>query len=416
MARTGSSPALDPALDPRARAQARVGRVLCGKWSLDRVIDVGGMASVYAATHRNGRRVAIKMLHAQFAREETIRTRFLREGYLANKIDHLGAVAVIDDDIAEGDSPFLVMELLEGESLESRFSREIERVPELLLIADQVLDVLAVAHAKGVVHRDIKPANVFLTHDGVVKVLDFGLARVRELNATSLTRAGMVIGTPSYMPPEQARARWDLVDDRSDLWSLGATMFRGLSGRTVHLGADLNERLIAAMTHHAPSIGEIVPDLPQPVIELVDTALRFQKVERFTDARAMQERVREVYQLVEKRELSRSVALSTSVDSDSIETLPEQSVGELAISVEFEAIEDDCDRVAIKAPGRAVTFELRQSRPPRTAGDVAEASASSIKTLEAVVPNAEDIGPSPITPSMIEVIEPRSRTKGGPSR
>src|SRR5579872_391806 len=109
--------------DLAARAQARVGQTFKGKWHVERLIDLGGMGAVYEATHRNGRRAALKLLHPRYAANAEVRNRFLREGYVANKIDHPGAVAILDDDVAEDDAPFLVMELLEGESLSALLTR-----------------------------------------------------------------------------------------------------------------------------------------------------------------------------------------------------------------------------------------------------------------------------------------------------
>src|SRR4051812_26177619 len=133
-----------------AAAKSRVGRTLRSKWRLDELLGVGGMAAVYAATHRNGKRVAIKILHARFAADEEIRTRFLREGYVANLVGHPGAVSVIDDDIAEDGSVFLVMDLLVGEPLDQRLWREGGRLSadDVLSLADGILDVLAAAHEK----------------------------------------------------------------------------------------------------------------------------------------------------------------------------------------------------------------------------------------------------------------------------
>src|SRR5579863_8367255 len=137
-----------------------------------------------------------------------VRQRFLLEGWLANAVGHEGAVKVLDDDESEDGSLFLVTELLEGETLEDRRLRLGGRLPcdEVLLVTDQVLSVLMAAHAKGVVHRDLKPENLFLTRAGQIKVLDFGIARIRELTvATSTTESReMVGGTPAYMAPEQA--------------------------------------------------------------------------------------------------------------------------------------------------------------------------------------------------------------------
>ena len=176
-----------------ARAQGRVGATLRDKWRLDSLLGVGGMAAVYAATHRNGARGAIKILHAELAVDAGVRQRFLREGYAANTVAHRGVVKVLDDDVLEDGSVFLVMELLEGESLESRRERMGGRLPppDVLSAADQLLDVLIAAHAKGIVHRDLKPDNVFVTTDGQVKVLDFGIAKLRQTSTGSrATRTG----------------------------------------------------------------------------------------------------------------------------------------------------------------------------------------------------------------------------------
>jgi serine/threonine-protein kinase len=296
----------------RSSAHSRVGQVLCGKWRLDRLIDVGGMGAVYAATHRNGKQVAVKMLHAAFAAEPEIRSRFLREGYVANHVGHPGSVSVLDDDTAEDGSAFLVMELLEGESLESLIHRSgnVMPVPDLLLVVDQVLDVLVAAHAKGIVHRDIKPANLFLTRPGDVKVLDFGFARARELTMDGLsTRTGIVMGTASYMPPEQARARWDLVDARSDIFAVGATMFRALAGRHVHEAKSMAERMVAAMKMPAPPLLQYAPRTPAAVAALVDRALAYAKEDRWPDSLSMQTAVRNAYRLIEKPTLPSAAAL-----------------------------------------------------------------------------------------------------------
>src|SRR5262245_22960662 len=222
----------------RLRAEARLGSVLRGKWRLDEVLGVGGMASVYAATHRNQSRAAIKLVHPEIASEPEVTERFLREGYLANAVDHPGTAKVIDDDVSDDGSPFLVIELLEGETVEQRWERKGRRLPvyEVIAIADKLLDVLAVAHDKGIVHRDLKPENLFLTTSSDLKVLDFGIARMRELPAEghTRTRLGALLGTPAFMAPEQARGRWDEVDARTDIWAVGATLFTLLTGRFVH--------------------------------------------------------------------------------------------------------------------------------------------------------------------------------------
>jgi serine/threonine-protein kinase len=287
--------------DPRDQAQLRVGQMLANKWTIDRVVDVGGMAAVYAATHRNGKRVAIKMLHPHIATHADVRERFLREGYVANQVEHPGVVSILDDDVTPDGAPFLVMELLDGESLDAAIGRAggTLPVPDVLAVADQVLDVLGAFHARGVIHRDIKPGNVFLTRTGVVKVLDFGLARLRDPRFVGApTASGIVLGTAAYMPPEQAQGKVDQVDPRSDLFAVGAVMFRALSGRPVRDAKNATERLLQAMRERAPSLGIVAPHLPPWVVGVVDKALAFDKSERWASAREMREAVRQTYVLL----------------------------------------------------------------------------------------------------------------------
>lgn len=286
------------AIDQNAmQAQTRVGTTLRGKWHLDRLLGFGGMAAVYAATHRNGTRAAVKVLHQEYSSHRHVRARFLKEGYLANRVNHPGVVRVLDDDQADDGSLFIVMELLDGESLQERAKRLGSRleVDEVLSASDQLLDVLAAAHEHGIIHRDIKPENVFLTRDGIIKVLDFGIARMLELSAGSqATRAGTTLGTPAYMAPEHARGLWDEVDARTDLWSVGALMYSLIIGRQVHEGRTTNEVLLAAMSKPARSMqGE--PGVPDAVAALVDRALAYERADRWQDARAMQNAVRQAF-------------------------------------------------------------------------------------------------------------------------
>ncbi len=275
--------------------------MLCGKWHLDKLLDIGGMAAVYEATHRNGNRVAVKILHPIFPRTSNVRERFLREGYLANRVSHPASVTVLDDDTSEDGAVFLVMELLEGQSMEALLHRSggVLSVQHVLAIADQTLDVLAAAHAAGVIHRDIKPGNLFLTRQGQVKVLDFGLARLKEADPKmQLTGVGVVMGTSSYMPPEQARSKWDLVDGRTDLFAVGAVMFRSLSGRVVHEADTPTDRLLAAMSQQAVSLGTVAPHLPKVVVEVVDRSLKLAMDDRWKDARTMQLAVRQAFAIM----------------------------------------------------------------------------------------------------------------------
>jgi eukaryotic-like serine/threonine-protein kinase len=279
-------------------AQARVGTTINEKYRLERRIGSGGMASVFEAVHRNGHRVAIKMLHPHLSCARELRARFLREGYVANKVEHSGAVRVLDDDTAQDGSVFLVMELLAGQTLDSRWEASGRRLPprEACELAYQLLDVLAAAHAKGVVHRDIKPENLFLTTGGVLKVLDFGIARLRETSTVdAATRTGRMIGTPAFMPPEQALGRSKHMDGQTDLWAVGATMFTLVSGHFVHEAETMEEMLVRAGSQAARSVASVAHGLPPAIAAVIDRALAFRREERWPSARAMEMALENAY-------------------------------------------------------------------------------------------------------------------------
>jgi serine/threonine-protein kinase len=279
------------------RARARVGQTLNGKYRLDRLLGVGGMAAVYEATHRNKKRFAVKVLHHELSVHAGLRTRFMREGYVANTVEHPGAVAVLDDDVAEDGSAFLVMELLQGAPVDQVCSRRGGKLApkHVLAIADQLLDVLAASDAKNVVHRDVKPANVFVTRDGQVKVLDFGVARLRDADGAQATHSGLALGTPAFMAPEQALGRSEEIDGRTDLWAVGATMLSLLTGRCVHEGSSAQEQMVLAATRPAASLATLDPETPAEVVALVDKALAFARGDRWQHASEMRDAVREAY-------------------------------------------------------------------------------------------------------------------------
>jgi serine/threonine-protein kinase len=204
---------LGPGTDDQA--VERVGSVLNDKWTLERLIGVGGMAAVYAGRHRNGASAAVKVLHPELARHKEVRERFQREGYAANKVNHPGVVKVLDDDVVssgrDAGTAYLMMELLQGESLQDRLERGV--VPgerEFLDLASEVLEMLQAAHERGVVHRDLKPENLFFARDETgprktrVKVLDFGLARLLDAQAIT-TRPP---GAPTRSTAELISSRW----------------------------------------------------------------------------------------------------------------------------------------------------------------------------------------------------------------
>jgi serine/threonine-protein kinase len=275
--------------------ERRAGTVLCGKWTLERLLGSGGMAAVYVGVHKIGRRDAIKILHPEIACVPELRARFEQEAHAVNRFVHPGAVEIRDIDTSADGCPFLVMELLEGESLAAR-ARRVGRMDtsEILRMVDEVLDVLAAAHTHGIIHRDIKPANLFCLLDGRVKVLDFGVARVRQAAAASVrTRTGATLGTVAYMPPEQV-AGMD-IDARADVFAVGATMFRLIARRHIHEAGSDSELIIKMATLPAPPLASIAPETPPSVCAIVDRALAFERDERYPSATAMRHDVRAVW-------------------------------------------------------------------------------------------------------------------------
>ncbi len=283
------------------RALERVGSTVQQKYRINQLLGIGGMAAVYAATHRNGHRVAIKFLLDHFRDEPELSQLFRREAYVANQVGHPGAVPVLDDDVDGDGCAFLVMPLLEGETLGTRWARAAGRqlpVAEVCVLMLDALDILTAAHAKGIVHRDIKQDNLFVTFDGMVRILDFGIAWHRDHAALP----ERVLGTPVFMPPEQARGDLEASGPHSDCWALGATMFALLSGEFVHplarSMAPSGEHFSIAATQQARSLGDAMPDLPESIVQFVDKALAFDPKARWPEARAMREALAETSESV----------------------------------------------------------------------------------------------------------------------
>lgn len=319
------------------QAERRVGTVIGGKWRVDALLGSGSMAAVYAATHRNGARAALKILHPTLCTDPAVCERFLGEGYLANSIKHPGIVRVLDDGATDDGCVFLVMDLLEGDTLEGYRQSHGNRIPlvETLDIADKLMDALIAVHAAGIIHRDLKPQNVFICSDGAVKLLDFGVARVFDRTSQSkLSIFGLVLGTPSFMSPEQALGSRDKVDHRSDIWSLGATIFTALTGETVHLGANVQAKLLAAATVKARSIAMVMPDLPGPFAAAIDMALRFKKEDRWQSVDAMRRAFRDAREALG---MSRAMSIPPYDPALDDQTILDQHVPRAPRAPHFEA-------------------------------------------------------------------------------
>ncbi|HSO39670.1 MAG TPA: serine/threonine-protein kinase, partial [Labilithrix sp.] len=268
------------------------GTVLGGRYRIVRELGRGGMGIVYEALQQDlNRRVALKVLFA-FAGGPQLE-RFRQEARSAAALGHPNIVQVTDFQTPLDGPPFLVMELLEGVSLGELIDRQGPLpYPRVAFITMQVLVALSAAHRAGIVHRDIKPDNVFLTatslSNDVVKVLDFGVAKV-DSDAAPMTSHGQVIGTPAYMPPEQARG--GPIDARADVFAVGATMYHAITGRLPTPPPDgLSATLEAPPSRSimaTEALALVRPDLPTGLTALVDRAMSLEPGERFASAEEM---------------------------------------------------------------------------------------------------------------------------------
>jgi tetratricopeptide (TPR) repeat protein len=261
-----------------------------GKYRIVDKIGQGAMGEVYKAHDPVlNRFVAIKTITTSLGGDEQFRKRFQREAQSVAQLNHRNIVTVYDfDNDKEQGLVYLVMELLEGTDLKDVIARRaLPRLEDKLGVLDQICEGLAYAHTKGVVHRDLKPANIHLLPSGTVKIMDFGLAR---LGQSEMTRTGTVMGTPNYMSPEQVRG--EKVDQRSDVFSVGAVTYEFLAGHKPFESDTMHTILFQVLDHDPEPIRKWVPDLPLPVVQLLEKALVKDPEWRFQSAGEMREALR----------------------------------------------------------------------------------------------------------------------------
>ena len=262
-----------------------IGSVLRGTYEVRGVIDIGGMGIVFEAEHvRLRRKLAIKVLPMHLAQEPKALLRFQREAELVSLLQHPHVVQIVDYDTTERGEPYIVMEFLLGESLELRLAREpVLPLSFVVRVVTQVASGLAAVHQALVVHRDLKPANIFLTElpaEGMhIKLLDFGIGK-RLGGRQRLTGENDVMGTPDYMPPEQAQGRTAHVDQRGDQYSLAVIAYEMLAGRGPFQG-DMMEILEQVIASEAPRIEDLVPGLPAGVGLVLRRAMAKAPEQRF---------------------------------------------------------------------------------------------------------------------------------------
>jgi serine/threonine protein kinase len=269
------------------------GQVIGGKYRIVRLIGDGGMGAVFEARHEVlGSTVALKFLHPELVRRTGLAARFLQEARVSASIQSPHVTRVIDVDQTPDGAPYLVMELLIGESLQQMLDRHLKLPRDQVIdYALQILSGLEAAHALGVVHRDLKPDNVFVTTSGggpVLKLLDFGIAKLRQAHEfqKGLTRPGMVMGTPEYMAPEQLYAA-EQVDHRADLYSLGAMLYEALAGVRPADGDDATQIIAQVTLGRVQPLLEREPSLPAGLAAAIHRALDPEPDRRFQNATEM---------------------------------------------------------------------------------------------------------------------------------
>ncbi len=263
-----------------------LGKVLGEAYQIVRAIGEGGMGRVYEARHTRlkDRRYAVKVLHPEFARDQEIVARFQREAESASSIGHPNVVEVYDVNTTPDGLPYIVAEYLEGEE----FGGQIEKlgrtdVPTSIHVTREVCHALAAAHERGIVHRDMKPENVFLVErDGAlsVKVIDFGISKAgTAAGSPSLTRTGMIMGTPSYMSPEQARG--DKVDLRADVYAVGAMLYHALTGKRPFEAEDPTSTLSLVLTEEPARPRSLNAKIPEALELVIQKAMAKEPGDRY---------------------------------------------------------------------------------------------------------------------------------------
>jgi hypothetical protein len=274
-------------------ADPLIGKILGECYEIVRVIGYGGMATVYEARHTrlSNKRFAVKLLLPEFAVKPELVVRFAREAETASRIAHANIVEVYDVHRTKDGTPYIVCEYLEGKELGVLLDHMGRMAPAMVVeIACQICDGLAAAHAAGVVHRDVKPENVFLTGEPdkpITKLLDFGISKIAEGDGDKLTRTGLVMGTPSYMPPEQARG--NKVDHRADVYGVGAILYRALTGRLPFSGDDPTAVLAAVLTKEPERPRSVDPSVPEGLELIIERAMAKDRERRYPTIDALRE-------------------------------------------------------------------------------------------------------------------------------
>lgn len=261
------------------------GEVVAEKYELQRPLARGGMGQVWEAKNQlTERRVAIKFMLPELATSPDTVQRFFREAKASARIDHPSIVDVLDLGTLEDGAPFMVMEYLDGRSLEAIIDREPLQPIQIAAVMLDVAHALAAAHAAGIVHRDLKPANILIARRGeqlVPKILDFGISKITSSigGDVRMTRTGAVLGSPAYMSPEQARGRTD-IDGRADIWAVGVILYEAVSGKLPFNGENYNQIMMAITLDPPTPLAKVAPAVDDDFVAIVEACLQKDRDQR----------------------------------------------------------------------------------------------------------------------------------------
>ncbi len=290
-----------------------------GRYKIKRHLGKGGIGDVYLAEDtRLNRKVALKFLSAPICDDKNVLERFEQEAFAASALNHPNILTIYEFD-AEGEVCFLAAEYIEGETLRETLRRDKLTLGETLRVVEQIAFALSAAHKAKIVHRDIKPENIMLREDGFAKILDFGLAKLTEkteltadleaeTRKLTLTQPGKVVGTASYMSPEQIRGRAD-IDARTDIWSLGVVLFEMLTGRVPFAGETVGDTIASILKNDTPHLSKCVGNCPPELECIIDKALAKNVEERYQAIQDLALDIKSLRRRLEfEAELERSVA------------------------------------------------------------------------------------------------------------
>ncbi len=379
------------------------GLVVGGSYEITRLLGRGGMGSVWEAQHvRLPKMVAVKVLHGDVATDQDAFARFRREAEIASRLGHPNIVEVVDFNTLPSGAPYLVLEYLAGQSLAQRLNQGPVPLDETLTIARQIGSALAAAHRNDVVHRDLKPDNIFLVptdSGGVlsdrVKVLDFGISKIRN-SKTVVTQDAALVGTPQYMSPEQASGKNQFIDQRTDVFALGAIVYEMLSGQAPFAGNTLTEVIFKVVFEETKPLEQLMPNVSPAVAAAVKHALTKDLAARTAD-------------------MSTFIAGLTGTPLQSLERRPTAQVGVGLASTKQRSSDAFDATVAPTAPvspsgNRApVAFDATVA-PPSASSPKTAVTASSVSMRGEVVARTPSLPPPATTTAA--TTPPPSRSMG----